>query len=139
MRHRQNILAHDLHSCGAHPYGAEIMATRKASTSADDELRAAIDAAADASERYAQAKSELEHRLADIDGALIEVVQRVYDSTPAEYQRTFRVREDGGAEDELAFPDFVRYAMERPRGTSAGFTIQVVENLYEDAEAPDEF
>jgi len=115
------------------------MATKKPSTSADDELRAAIDAAADASERYAQAKSELEHRLADIDGALIEVVQRVYDSTPAEYQRTFRIRENGGAEDDLAFPDFVRYAMERPRGTVATFTVQVVENLYDDgAEAADD-
>ncbi len=113
------------------------MATKKPGTSADDELRAAIDAAADAGERYAQAKSELEHRLADIDGALIELVQRVYDSTPAEYQRSYSVRENGGGEDALALPDFVRYLIERPRGTSASFTVQVIENLYDDgAEEP---
>jgi hypothetical protein len=118
------------------------MATRKTSNGADDELSAAINAAAAAGELYAQAKSDLEHRLADIDGTLIELVQRVYDSTPAEYQRTFRVREEGGAEEELPFPDFVRFAMERPRGTTASFTVQVTENLYdvggEDADEDDE-
>jgi hypothetical protein len=106
-----------------------------------DPVASALQAAVDAGERFAQAKSELEHRLADIDGALVEMVQRVYDATPAEYQRTFRVRESGGDDDELALPDFVRYAMERPRGTTATFTIQVVENLYDvdgdDAEADD--
>ena len=111
------------------------MATRK-TTDGDDPVASALQAAMDAGERFAQAKSELEHRLADIDGALVEMVQRVYDATPAEYQRTFRVRESGGDDDELALPDFVRYVMERPRGTTATFTIQVVENLY-DVDADD--
>jgi len=114
------------------------MATRKTSE-ADDPVAAALQAAVDAGERFAQAKSELEHRLADIDAALVEMVQRVYDATPVEYQRTFRVRE-GGDDDELPLPDFVRYLMERPRGTTATFTIQVVENLYDvdgDDEEPD--
>ena len=115
------------------------MATRK--TTDDDPVASALQAAMDAGERFAQAKSELEHRLADIDGALVEMVQRVYDATPAEYQRTFRVRESGGDDDDLALPDFVRYVMERPRGTTATFTVQVVENLYDvdadDAEADD--
>ena len=115
------------------------MATRKSTD--DDPVASALQAAMDAGERFAQAKSELEHRLADIDGALVEMVQRVYDATPAEYQRTFRVRENGGDDDELALPDFVRYVMERPRGTTATFTVQVVENLYDvdadDAEADD--
>jgi hypothetical protein len=116
------------------------MATRKASNTADDELAAAIQAAAAAGERFVEAKSELEHRLADIDGALLELVQRVYDSTPAEYQRTFRVSENGGAHDALPLPDFVRYVLERPRGTSASFIIDVIENLYDtggDDEADD--
>jgi hypothetical protein len=115
------------------------MATRKSTD--DDPVASALQAAMDAGERFAQAKSELEHRLADIDGALVEMVQRVYDATPAEYQRTFRVRESGGDDDDLALPDFVRYVMERPRGTTATFTVQVVENLYDvdadDAEADD--
>jgi hypothetical protein len=114
------------------------MVTRKTSEG-DDPVAAALQAAVDAGERFAQAKSELEHRLADIDGALVEMVQRVYDATPAEYQRTFRVRE-GGDDDELPLPEFVRYLMERPRGTTAAFTIQVVENLYDvdgDDEEPD--
>jgi len=99
----------------------------------DETLTAAIAAAAAAGERFVEAKSELEHRLADIDGTLVELVQRVYDSTPAEYQRTFRVTESGGAEDEISLPDFVRYLIERPRGTSGSFAIQVTENLYDDA------
>ena len=113
------------------------MATRKTSSTADDELAAAIQAAAAAGERFVEAKSELEHRLADIDGALLELVQRVYDSTPSEYQRTFRVREDGG-EDDLSLPDFIRYLLERPRGTSASFTIEVTENLYDTSGAEDD-
>jgi hypothetical protein len=106
------------------------MATRKSSSTADDELAAAIQAAAAAGERFVEAKSELEHRLADIDSALLELVQRVYDSTPSEYQRTFRVRENGG-DDDLPLPDFIRLLLERPRGTSASFTIEVTENLYD--------
>ena len=106
------------------------MATRKTSSTADDELAAAIQAAAAAGERFVEAKSELEHRLADIDSALLELVQRVYDSTPSEYQRTFRVSENG-AEDDLPLPDFIRFLVERPRGTSASFTIEVTENLYD--------
>ncbi len=107
------------------------MATRKSSSTADDELAAAIQAAAAAGERFVEAKSELEHRLADIDSALLELVQRVYDSTPSEYQRTFRVRENGGGDDDLPLPDFIRLLLERPRGTSASFTIEVIENLYD--------
>src|ERR1700745_202650 len=106
------------------------MATRKTSE-ADDPVAAALQAAVDAGERFAQAKSELEHRLAGIDGALVEMVRRVLGATHAEAQRPFRVREGGGGDDDLPLPDFVRYLMERPRGTSATFTIQVVENLYD--------
>ena len=115
------------------------MPSRKTTAAEPDEtLTAAIAAAAAAGERFVTAKSELEHRLADIDGALVELVQRVYDSTPAEYQRTFRVVESGAAEDELSLPEFVRYLIERPRGTSGTFTIQVVENLYDDGAAADD-
>lgn len=114
------------------------MATRKTAVERDEGLNAAIAAAAAAGERYVEAKSELEHKLADIDGALVELVQRVYDSTPAEYQRAFRVSEDGAAEDEMSLPDFVRYLIERPRGTSGSFTIEVIENLYDDSGDDDE-
>jgi hypothetical protein len=116
------------------------MPPRKTATAVepDETLTAAIAAAAAAGERFVEAKSELEHRLADIDGALVELVQRVYDSTPAEYQRTFRVTETGGAEDELSLPDFVRYLIERPRGTSGTFAIQVIENLYDDGAPADD-
>lgn len=109
------------------------MPARKTSTIAepDETLTAAIAAAAAAGERFVEAKSELEHRLADIDGALVDLVQRVYDSTPGEYQRVFRVSENGGAADDLPLPDFVRYLVERPRGTTGTFTIQVTENLYD--------
>ncbi|HET7230947.1 MAG TPA: hypothetical protein VFJ16_13135 [Longimicrobium sp.] len=114
------------------------MPSRKSAAEPDETLTAAIAAAAAAGERFVTAKSELEHRLADIDGALVELVQRVYDSTPAEYQRTFRVTESGAAADELSLPDFVRYLIERPGGTSGTFTIQVVENLYDDGAAADD-
>ncbi|HEU4562390.1 MAG TPA: hypothetical protein VFS20_31460 [Longimicrobium sp.] len=114
------------------------MATRKSSSTADDELAAAIQAAAAAGERFVEAKSELEHRLADIDTALLELVQRVYDSTPSEYQRTFRVSEDGGGDEDLSLPDFIRYLLERPRGTSASFTIEVTENLYDTSGGDDD-
>jgi hypothetical protein len=113
------------------------MATRKKAAD-DDPVAAAIAAAEEAGARFAQAKSELEHRLADIDGALVEMIQRVYDATPPEYQRTFRVREPGLGEEELPLPDFVRYAMERPRGTTATFTIDVIENLYADGDDDEE-
>lgn len=107
------------------------MPTRKPSSTADDELAAAIQAAAAAGERFVEAKSELEHRLADIDTALLELIQRVYDSTPSEYQRTFRVSENGAADDDLPLPEFVRFLLERPRGTRASFSIEVIENLYD--------
>lgn len=109
------------------------MAPRKQKDAADDPIGAAITAAADATERFAQAKSELEHRLADIDHALVEVVQRVFDTTPPEYQRTFVVTE-GGSEDELTLPEFIRCLLERPRGSSGSFIIQVIENLYADGD-----
>ena len=109
------------------------MANRKSSNGAADPVASAINAAAEAGERFAQAKSELEHRLADIDGALVEMVQRVYDATPPEYQRTYLVHEDGDQE-ELPFPEFIRFLLERPRNTTASFTIQVIENLYADGD-----
>jgi hypothetical protein len=62
----------------------------------------------------------------------------VYDATPPEYQRSFRVREPGLGEEELPLPDFVRYAMERPRGTTATFTVDVIENLYADGDDEDD-
>ncbi|HET7459735.1 MAG TPA: hypothetical protein VFJ82_00750 [Longimicrobium sp.] len=116
------------------------MPARKTATAAepDETLTAAIAAAAAAGERFVEAKSELEHRLADIDGALVDLVQRVYDSTPGEYQRVFRVSENGGAADDLALPDFVRYLIERPRGTTGTFTIQVTENLYDTGDGDDD-
>lgn len=105
---------------------------------AGDPLASAIDAAAEASERYVSARSDLMHRLADIDGAVVELVQRVFDSTPAEFQRTFHLRAEGAAEEELSLPDFFRWLMERPDGTRATFTISVHENLYDDTDADDE-
>jgi hypothetical protein len=98
-----------------------------------ERIDSVLSAAEEASERYAEAKSELLHRLADIDGAVIELVQRVYDATPPEYQRSFLVHVDGDDE-ELALPDFLRLLMERPGGTRATFTISVAENLYDDGE-----
>ena len=116
------------------------MPARKTATVAepDETLTAAIAAAAAAGERFVEAKSELEHRLADIDGALVDLVQRVYDSTPSEYQRVFRISENGGAADDLALPDFVRYLVERPGGTTGTFTIHVAENLYDAGDGGDE-
>jgi len=116
------------------------MPPRKTATAVepDETLTSAIAAAAAAGERFVEAKSELEHRLADIDGALVDLVQRVYDSTPGEYQRVFRVSENGGAADDLALPDFVRYLIERPRGTTGTFTIEVSENLYDDGAGDEE-
>ena len=98
-----------------------------------ERIDSVLSAAEEASERYAEAKSELLHRLADIDGAVIELVQRVYDATPPEYQRSFLVHVDGDDE-ELALPDFLRLLVERPGGTRATFTISVAENLYDDAD-----
>lgn len=96
-------------------------------------ISSAIDAAAEASERYVAARTELLHRLAEIDGAVVDLVQRVYDAMPAEYQRTFLVHE-AGDDDELSLPDFVRWCMERPGGTRATVTIAVTENLYDDTD-----
>ena len=100
-------------------------------------ISSAIDAAAEASERYVAARTDLMHRLAAIDDAVVELVQRVYDSTPAEYQRTFIVRSDGD-EDEMSLPEFLRWLMERPGGTDGSFTISVHENLYDDGDGEDE-
>jgi hypothetical protein len=98
-----------------------------------ERIDSVLSAAEEASERYAEAKSELLHRLADIDGAVIELVQRVYDATPPEYQRSFLVHVDGDDE-ELALPDFLRLLMERPGGTRATFTISVADNLYDEGD-----
>jgi hypothetical protein len=100
-------------------------------------IATAIDAAAEASERYVAARTDLMHRLAAIDDAVVELVQRVFDSTPAEYQRTFVVRYDGD-EDEMTLPEFLRWLMERPGGTDGSFTISVHENLYDDGDGEDE-
>lgn len=109
------------------------MPTRSPDIDPADRLDSVISAAEEASERFTQAKTELLHRLADIDGAVLEIVQRVFDATPPEYQRTFHVHVDGGDE-ELTLPDFVRMLIERPDGTRATFTISVPENLYDDGE-----
>ncbi|HEX8691521.1 MAG TPA: hypothetical protein VF746_03705 [Longimicrobium sp.] len=98
-----------------------------------ERIDSVLSAAEEASARYAEVKSELLHRLADIDGAVIELVQRVYDATPPEYQRSFLVHVDGDDE-ELALPDFLRLLMERPGGTRATLTISVAENLYDDGD-----
>lgn len=102
-----------------------------------ERIDSVLSAAEQASERYAEAKSELLHRLADIDGAVVELVERVYDATPPEYQRSFLVHVDGDDE-ELSLPDFLRLLMERPGGTRATFTISVAENLYEDGDEGEE-
>ncbi|HEX2201787.1 MAG TPA: hypothetical protein VHG91_00740 [Longimicrobium sp.] len=99
-------------------------------------ISSAIDAAAEASERYVAARTELLHRLAEIDGAVVDLVQRVYDAMPAEYQRTFLVHE-AGDDEELPLPDFFRWCMERPGGTRATVTIAVTDNLYDDADDED--
>lgn len=110
------------------------MATRK-KTNPDpaEQLSEVLSAAVEASERYVAARTEVMHRLAEIDNAVIEIVQRAYDAMPAEYQRVVTVRADGD-EDELTLPDFFRYLMERPGGTRGTFAIAVTENLYDDSD-----
>jgi hypothetical protein len=114
------------------------MATRK-KTNPDpaEQLSEVLSAAVEASERYVAARTEVMHRLAEIDNAVIEIVQRAYDAMPAEYQRVITVRADGD-EDELTLPDFFRYLMERPGGTRGTFAIAVTENLYDDSDDSDE-
>ena len=92
----------------------------------------ALSAAEQAAERFADAKTEVLHRLADVDAAVVEIVQRVYDATPPEFQRSFLAGMDGEEPEELSLPDFLRLLMERPGGSEGSFTIHVAENLYED-------
>ena len=92
----------------------------------------ALSAAEQAAERFADAKTEVLHRLADVDAAVVEIVQRVYDATPPEFQRSFLAAMDGEEPEELSLPDFLRLLMERPGGSEGSFTIHVAENLYED-------
>jgi hypothetical protein len=103
-----------------------------------ERIASALDAAAEASERYVEARSALLHRLAEIDTAVVELVERVYDATPAEYQRTFLVRADAAGEEEMTLPDFLRYLMERPGGTTATFRIAVADDLYDEDGEEDE-
>ncbi|HEU0015738.1 MAG TPA: hypothetical protein VFQ45_18820 [Longimicrobium sp.] len=95
------------------------------------ELDAALAAVDDAAARFAEVKSEVLHRLAAVDEALLSIVQRVYDATPPEYQRRFVVRTDGEEED-LPLPDFFRLLMERAGGTEGEFTILVTDDLYDE-------
>ncbi len=114
------------------------MATRRApDIDPSDRLGSALSAAEQASEAFTQAKTELLHRLADIDGAVLDIVERAWNATPPEYQRCFLVHMDGGDE-ELSLPDFLRLLMERPGGTDGTFTIAVPENLYDDSEEGDD-
>ncbi len=114
------------------------MATRRApDIDPSDRLGSALSAAEQASEAFTQAKTELLHRLADIDGAVLDIVERAWNATPPEYQRCFLVHMDGGDE-ELSLPDFLRLLMERPGGTDGSFTISVPENLYDDSDEGDE-
>lgn len=92
-------------------------------------LGRAISEAAEAGDRFAQAKIDLEHRLAAVDDAVLGIVERVYEAQPAEYQRTIVVRRGGRTED-MTLPDFVRMMMEAPGGTEGTFRIDVAEDLY---------
>ncbi|HEU4453308.1 MAG TPA: hypothetical protein VFR81_09620 [Longimicrobium sp.] len=114
------------------------MATRRApDIDPSDRLGDALSAAEQASEAFTQAKTELLHRLADIDGAVLDIVERAWNATPPEFQRCFLVHMDGGDE-ELSLPDFLRLLIERPGGTEGTFTISVPENLYDDSEEGDD-
>ena len=99
----------------------------------DEALEAAIAGAAEAGERFAQAKTDLEHRLAAVDDAVLTIVSRVYEALPAEYQRVVTVRRNG-REEEMPLPEFVRLMMEAPGGTAGSFRIDVEEDLYADGD-----
>ncbi|MBB4634753.1 hypothetical protein [Longimicrobium terrae] len=107
-------------------------------TDPEDPVGSALGAAEEAAARFAEAKSEVVHRLADVDGAVVEMVQRVYDATPPEFQRSFHVSVDGDEPEELPLPEFIRLLLERPSGAAGEFTIAVQENLYDDGADEDD-
>lgn len=108
------------------------MAPAKKNPDPSEVIGTALSAAEEAAERFADAKTEVLHRLADVDAAVIEIVQRVYDATPPEFRRSFVAGMDGDEPEDLPLPDFLRLLLERPGGSEGTFTIQVMENLYDD-------
>ena len=61
----------------------------------------------------------------------MELVQRVFDATPPEFQRTCTVSFDDADPEEMDLPEFLRALLERPGGTCAQLTISVSEDLYD--------
>ncbi|HEX8395736.1 MAG TPA: hypothetical protein VF665_25510 [Longimicrobium sp.] len=112
--------------------------TKRASPEPEDPVGSALGAAEEATARFAEAKSEVVHRLADVDAAVVAMVQRVFDATPPEFQRSFHVSVDGDEAEELPLPEFIRLLLERPSGAAGEFTIAVQENLYDDGDGEDE-
>lgn len=110
------------------------MPTSRKDTDPADPLVTALTAAETAGERFADAKTEMIHRLADVDEAMVQLVQRVYDTTPPEFQRTFSVSIGSDEPDELTLPDFVRLLVQRGSGTEGTFAIAVTEDLYDEAD-----
>jgi hypothetical protein len=114
------------------------MAPAKNTPDPAETIGAALSAAEQAAARFTDAKTEVLHRLADVDAAVLEIVQRVYDATPAEFQRSFVASIDGDEDEELPLPDFLRLLLERPGGSEGRFTIGVMENLYDDGDADED-
>jgi hypothetical protein len=114
------------------------MAPAKNTPDPAETIGTALSAAEQAAARFTDAKTEVLHRLADVDAAVLEIVQRVYDATPAEFQRSFVASIDGDDDEELALPDFLRLLLERPGGSEGRFTISVMENLYDDGDAEED-
>jgi hypothetical protein len=110
------------------------MAPSKKNPDPSETIGTALSAAEEAAARFTDAKTEILHRLADVDAAVLEIVQRVYDATPPEFRRSFVTSIDDDDDEELALPDFLRLLMERPGGSEGRFSIQVLENLYEDGD-----
>jgi hypothetical protein len=103
-----------------------------------DLIGGALTAAEAAAERFASAKTEVLHALASVDEALVDLVQRVFDATPPEFQRTYTVSFDDDDPEEMSLPDFVRALLERPGGTRAELTISVSEDLYDNSPADED-
>ena len=114
------------------------MAPAKNTPDPAETIGTALSAAEQAAARFTDAKTEVLHRLADVDAAVLEIVQRVYDATPAEFQRSFVASIDGDDDEELPLPDFLRLLLERPGGSEGRFTINVMENLYDDGDADED-
>jgi hypothetical protein len=103
-----------------------------------DLIGGALTAAEAAADRFASAKTEVLHALASVDEALVDLVQRVFDATPPEFQRTYTVSFDDDDPEEMNLPDFVRALLERPGGTRAELTISVAEDLYDNSPADED-